>query len=81
MGYKTCKRIQTLEEKGIKPVNIGSQKEKSFKKKSCRKVTMKVRSKVMRDKSRCADFMPDKSRFSKRKSRRKKTKKHQIKCG
>ena len=33
MGYKTCKRIQTLEEKGIKPVNIGSQKEKSFKKK------------------------------------------------
>ena len=42
---------------------------------------MKVRSKVIRDKSRCADFMPDKSRFLKRKPRRKKTKKHQIKCG
>ena len=31
--YKTCKRIQALEEKGIKAVNIGSQKEKSFKEK------------------------------------------------
>ena len=28
---------------------------------------MKVKNKVTRDKSRCADFMPDKSRFLKRK--------------
>ena len=40
--YKTCKRIQGLEEKGMKPVNIGSQKEKALKKKSCREHTNNI---------------------------------------
>ena len=41
---------------------------------------MKVRSKVIRDKSRCADFMPDKSRFLKRKPKTKKQKTSNKKC-